>query len=100
MLNQSIIETSSKDPIELEDSVEFKDSGELICKHLSNKIYHGLIDISNIVSIYRIDSIILISNIVSKYRYIVSISYRIKNYFIEIIKISIYRYLCALVRAK
>ena len=79
MLNQSINETSSKDSIEIADSVEFKDSGELICKHLSNKIYHGLIDISNIVSIYRIGFIIFISNIVSKYRYIVSISYRIKK---------------------
>ena len=88
MLNQSIIETSSKDPIEIADFVEFKDSGELICKHLGNMIYRHIE--------YRIDFIILISNIVSKYRYIVSISYRIKNHFIEIIEISIYRYRCAL----
>ena len=79
MLNQSINETSSKDSIEIADSVEFKDSGELICKYLGNKIYRHIeyrIDISyrfyyfNIeyrieISIYRID---IVSNQKSFYR--------------------------------
>ena len=67
MLNQSINETSSKDSIEIADSVEFKDSGELICKYLGNKIYRHI-------------------------EYNIDLSYRFYYFYIEYrIEISIYR---------
>ena len=54
MLKQSIIETSSEDPIEIADSVELQDSGKLICKNLGNKIYRH-IEYRIEISICRID---------------------------------------------